>query len=169
MKLNWVLSLKQFDSNQQFCMFSSSFSISFLSPVQYWSGSSEFWLSPGSCLVIHVRQTLSSFCLDTMTLQRCIFNTSFSYQICTLYPPCKPETTFFPLERLLTVLCAQELRSPVAMLWHSRLVVTQGLVSHVVILANTGISDVCRTFIFSMVLQRRARIIAFYLKQTKPN
>lgn len=55
------------------------------------------------------------------------------------------------------------------MLWHKWLVITKGLVSHVVIFANTGISDVCRTFIFTMVLQRRARIIAFYLEQTNPN
>lgn len=44
MKLNWVLSWKQFDS---FCMLLSSFSISFLLPVQYCLSSSEFWLFPG--------------------------------------------------------------------------------------------------------------------------
>lgn len=126
MKLNWVLSWKQFDS---FCMLLSSFSILFLLPVQYCLGSSEFWLFPGNSTVIQVRQTLSSFCLDIMTLKRCIFNPSFSYQICSFVPPApyKPETTFcFPLERLLTVLCAQELRGPIATLWHSWLVVTRG-------------------------------------------
>lgn len=58
-----------------------------------------------------------------MTLKGCI-TLLFHTRAVPYIPPCKQETTFFPLERLLTVLCAWELRSHIATLWHLRLVVT---------------------------------------------
>lgn len=84
MKLNWVLSWKQFDSFACSCvLFLSCFCYQFSTVwVALNSGFSQ-----ANSSIIQVRQTLSSFCLDIMTLKRCIFNSSFSYQICTFVSP----------------------------------------------------------------------------------